>query len=133
MNLMVILGAITLDRHAAEVSTGRRYVSDLLESEGVDNDGIVLAVSELLTNAVDHGGGPVMNLLLAAADDRIHIEVTDAGGTPESPILQPADDPDEEHGRGLNIVAALSASWGVTEDPGSTTVWADMPSKPTEF
>ena len=74
--------------------------------------------SELVTNAVLHAGGPKFGLEVMHLADfgAVAIIVTDP--SPDPPVKRdPAGSP--EHGRGLNIVDALSASWGWrTEDPG---------------
>ena len=55
----------------------------------------------------------------------LRIEVDDDGaGTPEP---QPLTD-DEEHGRGLHLVGALAASWGMdVAESGGKRVWAELP------
>ncbi|MFE2157082.1 ATP-binding protein [Streptomyces lydicus] len=79
---------------------------------------IVLAVSELVTNAVQHGYGEV-GLRVRYAADELHIEVSD--GNPQPAELRSADD-DDESGRGMFLVAFFSKDWGVSED--GTTTWA---------
>jgi anti-sigma regulatory factor (Ser/Thr protein kinase) len=79
-------------------------------------ENIVLAVSELLTNAVEHGTGDV-KLRLRYADGELRIEVTDDDPTPAE--LRLAGDEDVS-GRGLFLVAVLSRKWGVSKD-GKTT------------
>jgi anti-sigma regulatory factor (Ser/Thr protein kinase) len=74
--------------------------------------------SELVTNAIMHAGGPKFGLEVMHLADfgAVAIIVTDP--SPDPPIKR---DPagSSEHGRGLNIVEALSASWGWrTEDSG---------------
>ncbi|MET9297411.1 ATP-binding protein [Streptomyces sp. NPDC003077] len=76
-----------------------------------------LLISELVTNAVVHGKGPDVCVSLAHAAGRLHIEVTD--GSPHPPHLHHPG-PDEEHGRGLLLVQALSHRWGTSEDGRQT-------------
>lgn len=128
---MVIIGEITVDRAPSSVALGRRYARGLLEFMDVDDDGVLLVVSELLTNAVEHGGGASMGLMLAEEDDRIRVEVADAGrGTPR---LRDDVGPESERGRGLMLVAAVSEAWGVRALPDSTVVWAELHRKPPEM
>ncbi|GAB2718921.1 ATP-binding protein [Streptomyces bullii] len=79
-------------------------------------ESIVLAVSELVTNALAHGSGDV-GFRLRYPDGELRIEVTDDNPTPAE--LRFAGD-DDVSGRGLFLVAVLSRKWGVSED-GKTT------------
>ncbi|MEU9120582.1 ATP-binding protein [Streptomyces sp. NPDC048506] len=79
---------------------------------------IVLAVSELVTNAVQHGYGEV-GLRVRYVAGELRIEVSD--GNPQPAELRSADD-DDESGRGMFLVAFFSKDWGVSED--GTTTWA---------
>jgi anti-sigma regulatory factor (Ser/Thr protein kinase) len=85
----------------------------------------LLVVTELLSNAVDHGRGPV-RLAVEYAGEWVHIEVHD--GAPEPPQLQPRDLL-QRRGRGLQLVEALSRQWGWTDDPPGKLVWADVPTE----
>jgi serine/threonine-protein kinase RsbW len=77
---------------------------------------VVVAVSELVTNAVRYGHGDITFKVLYAADE-LWIEVTDGNPTPAR--LSPAGE-DDESGRGLLMVAHLAWNWGVS-DHGETT------------
>ncbi|MEO3870002.1 ATP-binding protein [Nonomuraea sp. B12E4] len=82
-------------------------------------DDCLLIVSELVTNAVRHGGSAYA-LRLEVREDRLYGEVFDPGdGVPQ----QRSPDIDAISGRGLQIVAALSDAWGVTPGDGGKTVW----------
>jgi serine/threonine-protein kinase RsbW len=67
--------------------------------------------SELVTNAIRHAGAPQFDLevMHLAGAGAVAVVVTDLSAQP--PVKR---DPaaDAEHGRGLHIVDALSASWG---------------------
>ena len=83
-------------------------------------DAAELAVSELVTNAVRHGGGAV-SLRLSLHSDGVVVEVDD--GARGSPRWRRAT-PDDEGGRGLMLVAEVSHAWGSRESAsGGTTVW----------
>ncbi|GII83874.1 ATP-binding protein [Sphaerisporangium siamense] len=105
-------------------------------------DDIVLAASEVLSNAVLYGLPPI-KLTVRVSDDMLCAEVTDHGrGRPErkTPMIDhagvPDGDDDTEHGRGLAIVEALSDEWGVQPagDGAAKTVWfrkkCPFPAKP---
>ncbi|MEU1601002.1 ATP-binding protein [Streptomyces sp. NPDC005708] len=70
-------------------------------------DGVKLIVSELVTNAVRHGTGPIRLRLIQ--HQVLTVEVTDADF--RSPRPRNARTVDE-HGRGLFLVAQLSSRWG---------------------
>ncbi|MFI8858518.1 ATP-binding protein [Streptomyces prasinus] len=91
------------------------------------HDTAVLVVAELAANAVLHGCVPGRDFSLPLARDDvrgvIRIEVSDTH--PGSPVPTAAA-ADGEHGRGLTLVDALAAHWGVTGRTGpGKTVWAE--------
>ncbi|MFB8775794.1 ATP-binding protein [Streptomyces broussonetiae] len=79
-------------------------------------ENILLAVSELVTNAIEHGTGDVA-LRLWYPHGELRIEVTDDNPAPAE--LRLAGD-DDVSGRGLFLVAVLARTWGVSKD-GKTT------------
>lgn len=92
------------------------------------DDTIELLVAELVTNALLHGAPPVI-LRIETVPDRVRIAVADA-----SPRLPLARVPQAEDvtGRGLQVVEALSAGWGVRSRPeGGKVVWADVSKGPS--
>lgn len=101
----------------------RRFVRQLLRQQGTPDevaDVVELLASELVTNAVRHGGGPsVMRCVIE--NDRLTVSVSDRSEAP--PTLQsPA--PLDPHGRGLRLVATLAERWGVNVRPGyGKDVW----------
>ncbi|SEF03966.1 Anti-sigma regulatory factor (Ser/Thr protein kinase) [Streptomyces sp. 3213] len=98
------------------VRAGLRYWGwpGLIESADV-------LVTELVTNALEHGGGDV-GLRVYLTDTHLLIEVRD--GSHQLPVLRKAA-PDDENGRGLLLVRAISDAWGVSSD-GMTT-WCSLP------
>lgn len=81
---------------------------------------LVLVASELFANAVLHGRGPI-ELSLVRESRHIRLQVFDTGPTWGHVAV-----PDDEHGRGLVIVEALSRTWGMTPDREGHTVWAEF-------
>jgi anti-sigma regulatory factor (Ser/Thr protein kinase) len=80
-----------------------------------------LVVSELVTNAVEHGHGPVQ-LEVEAGEREIEGSVSDHGS---GFAYQPREfNGTDDHGRGLGIVNALVTRWGVRR--GSTHVWFEI-------
>ncbi|MET8561184.1 ATP-binding protein [Streptomyces flaveolus] len=101
------------------VSRARRITRAFLNLWNVNGElaeNIVLAISELVTNAIEHGTGDV-GLRLRYYDGELRIEVTDDNPTPAE--LRLAGDEDAS-GRGLFLVAVLARKWGVSKD-GKTT------------
>lgn len=87
----------------------------------------VLIASELVTNAVRHGGGGIddgVELAWQRQAARVICLVTD--GSPVPPVLGSADF-DAESGRGLQVVQALAAAWGwMMLSATSKAVWAAL-------
>ncbi|MFF4189091.1 ATP-binding protein [Streptomyces sp. NPDC001691] len=73
---------------------------------------VVLAVSELVTNAIQHGGGSVA-LRVRHGHDELRVEVND-GSSVAAELRVPR--PCDESGRGLFLVDAVASSWGVSDD-----------------
>lgn len=84
---------------------------------------VLLVVNELVTNAIVHAAGTV-TLALDLQDQTVRIVVAD-----DSAILPTERAPDlgSTGGRGLILVASMSLEWGVIEQGGGKTVWADLP------
>lgn len=79
-------------------------------------------MSELVTNAIRYGKGPV-RLRLIHDQERLLSEVTDANSV--SPHLRHARMSDEG-GRGLYIVMRLSSHWGVRHSRHDKTIWSEQ-------
>ncbi|MFJ8863893.1 ATP-binding protein [Streptomyces sp. NPDC102451] len=82
---------------------------------------VELCLSELVTNAMRYGQGPVVDVRLYRTASHLCIEVAD--GSPDRPVLGVAGS-DDESGRGLVLVDAVAESWGVTED--GTCTWCRL-------
>ncbi len=86
-----------------------------------------LMTSEIVTNAVVHGSGPV-TFGVDWARGSVRVEVGDDNDHHPEP-MQP--DEDGEGGRGMMIVDVLATSWGVRDDPaGGKTVWFEVDAQP---
>lgn len=112
---------------AAPQSAGgaRRFVREHLETWNVqvDDDDVVLMVSELVTNVGLHARTEA-TVHLSVRGDRLRVEVAD--GSTEPVEVQPHRT-GSETGRGLMIVDALAAAWGVDMGPAGKTVWFEVP------
>lgn len=69
------------------------------------------ALDNLVSNAIDHGSGPVTVRALAGAGT-IHFEVRDAGPAGEAGVDAERVERDSRHGHGLRIAAEHAASQG---------------------
>jgi len=88
---------------------------------------VVLAVSELVANAVRHGRPPVAMALRRVGGRRVRLEVRDDSPAPKA--AREAAHEDAESGRGLDIVEAVATDAGVREQPGDGKVaWAEFTS-----
>lgn len=81
-----------------------------------------LLLTELATNALRHASGLDIGVRVYLQGDRLMIQVND--GSPICPALRRAKH-DDEGGRGLCLVDAMSESWGVS--PDGTTTWCTLP------
>ncbi|WP_415925212.1 ATP-binding protein [Streptomyces sp. ME19-01-6] len=115
-------------RDAIRAKEMRRIASARLGYWGLDAlmEPAELVVSELITNALQHGHGGTVDFSLSYADDTVRISVSDT--SPRRPRKRCAD-PDSEGGRGLALVEWTAAehggAWGTTSD-GRTT-WCTLP------
>jgi PAS domain S-box-containing protein len=104
------------------VITARHLVADHLVARSVPRtlvDDAVLATSELLTNAIVHGLGPV-DLRLRTTGREVLVEVQDQATFLPRKMRPTVED---EHGRGLQIVAAVAERWGVRATDNGKSVW----------
>ncbi|MFE2475122.1 ATP-binding protein [Streptomyces sp. NPDC059389] len=96
-------------------------------------DDVLLLVSEAVTNAVRHGGGPTELVLRLGPDEpdaalrragHLRIEVSDAGRT--LPRIRTRAVPGLPGGYGLRAMELLARRWGVTAREGGKTVWFEV-------
>ncbi|RBQ21339.1 ATP-binding protein [Spongiactinospora rosea] len=122
------LGTVTLPGTHRAVAVGRHWAEALLEAGGrKGNDDALLVLDELAANAVTHTrsgttGGRFVVALVEAEEGGVRIEVTDEGA--DTVPAPRHDDMDALSGRGLQIVAALAADWGVRAAGKGRLVWA---------
>ncbi|MEU5525268.1 ATP-binding protein [Streptomyces sp. NPDC047860] len=112
------------ERDAMRVRMARRVTTAWLRFCGLDMllDDAQVIVSELVTNAIQHGTGAQVTFTMTVRDGFLRLAVHDE--TPGRPVVRHADD-DAERGRGLFLVDCLAAAhggtWAVSDD--GTTTW----------
>jgi anti-sigma regulatory factor (Ser/Thr protein kinase) len=111
----------------AMVARARQLATQQLGAWGMDELAYAteLVVSELVTNAIRYAGGPVHLRLLR--DEVLVCEVADPSNT--QPRLRRARDTDEG-GRGLFLVAQLTARWGSRYRRNGKTIWTEQATTP---
>lgn len=103
-------------RAAASVARLRREVATWARTAGIDEptvDDLVLVLSELATNAVEHGSGPRMRVVVGRLGHLVDLRVLDDG--PAS-----ASAPSRRGGHGLAIVRALAEELAVEHGEDGT-------------
>ncbi|MCX3061031.1 ATP-binding protein [Streptomyces beihaiensis] len=113
------------------VRRARAAVRAQLAGWGLDalTDVTTLLVSELVTNSLRHASGPIGVRLVrpSEATGALLVEVSDP--LPDPPRARVAA-PDDEHGRGLQLVEGASRRWGTKCEGGAAggkTVWFELP------
>ncbi|MFD7083421.1 ATP-binding protein [Streptomyces sp. NPDC059918] len=120
------------------VAEARTFTTRTLAAWRLDDDradDIRLCVSELASNAVEHGTHGmgtrgVFHLRIDADDLHVHVEVED-----DDPTATPRVRPESEKatgGRGMAIVASLATAWGFENRAfgGGKAVWSDFATGP---
>jgi anti-sigma regulatory factor (Ser/Thr protein kinase) len=120
-------GAVRRARHWIAGQLARTHPADLV-------DAAVLLVSELVTNAVRASAAAEdvsgyadprrIELTVARTCETVRIEVSDsASGSLPAPSVASADD---ESGRGLQVIIALSERWGCRSAHRGKVVWCEL-------
>jgi anti-sigma regulatory factor (Ser/Thr protein kinase) len=121
----VVSARLPLPPHAQSLQPARDFVRQTLAQWGLPDitDDVSLVVTELVTNAITHAASRC-ELQLDFDGSTVEIQVVDHGaGIPE--IRDSA--AHHQGGRGLQLVEAVSAQWGVREgSDGAKVVWARL-------
>ncbi len=114
-------------RRPESIGQARRFVREALGDGPAETiEAAELMVSELATNSVQHAHS-AFEITIGGSAGSLRVEVRDCG-TGEPTLRSPT--PREPRGRGLRIVEALSASWGIEPAPAGKTVWFTMAGPP---
>lgn len=116
---------MTLVGEPRDVLLARAFARRTLADQGAETaaDDAVAVISELVTNSVMHGRGPIKATIVV---DRDVVEISVADTAPAIPAPR---DPDveDESGRGLQIVTRLSDTWWTEVSDGGKTTTARLP------
>jgi anti-sigma regulatory factor (Ser/Thr protein kinase) len=115
---------LILDPDPASVARARAAVLEALPDLEPERENTVrLLISELVTNALRHGGHKEPVELHASWNSTVRVEVTDRGeGFTPHARNKPLEEPG---GYGLMLVHSLADRWGV-ENENCTTVWFEL-------
>lgn len=124
-------GELTLPAAARSPSRARAFVGATLREWGLDDDAdVLLAVSELVTNALLHARTPMTVRVTSEGDGVVLIAVTDGSVVPPRGRRFTVE---SGTGRGLRLLDSLSEEWGVETHGSGKTVWARMRLGATEY
>lgn len=109
---------------AASAGVARELTMSQAQDWGVAalSDDLALVVTELVANAVRHAGTDIEVRLFQLAHG-VRLEVADGSTRPLRPRASSVED---EGGRGLLLVDALSTRYGVEADAQGKRVWAEL-------
>lgn len=120
----------TLPADPRSASMARDFVCEHLVEHDLSHlvDDVVLAVSELATNSIQHARTS-FDVRLSSANGLVRVVVKDGSA---SAVTRQTPDSLDESGRGLMIVELLSHEWGTgTDRHGFTSVWASFLEDPS--
>ena len=116
--------SLSLASHASSPSIARAAARGFLTGCNLDQlmEDTSLLVSELVTNAVLHGGSDI-ELRMAADETTLRVEVFDTSERVAAVRIPRTDD---EFGRGLHLVDALAKDWGSDRCAGGKVTWFSL-------
>jgi anti-sigma regulatory factor (Ser/Thr protein kinase) len=119
----------------SDLATARQSTDEYLRHgcDWVDREAVLLVVSELLSNAVLHGGG-WWRLVVAATARQVRVEVEDHES--HVPAMRQANSHGAPGGMGMHIVTKLVTSYEAVVNPAGTgkivrALWRRPASPPT--
>jgi anti-sigma regulatory factor (Ser/Thr protein kinase) len=112
---------VELEAHMSNVSAARRFVRNELAGRVSD---LMLATSELVTNAFEHGSTQPVRLTVRSARDEASITVVSGGDDGRVPEVESwtTARADRISGRGLGIVREIADDIDVERSAGSVAI-----------
>ena len=125
--MSVLTAHLDVPLHRSAPGAARRAVIAVLTGWGFCDedwlDAAAVVVSELVTNAVRHGGPPIVLCVKCDGVSDMQIRVSD--GSVDPPEVQHAERLDEG-GRGMMLVDLISEHWGVDTTDDGKVVWFQL-------
>jgi anti-sigma regulatory factor (Ser/Thr protein kinase) len=118
-----------LAAHPGSAAQARRMTRAWLAAWAICEDtcdSAALVISELVTNAIVHTSSRQIVCELTDEAEKVRIAVCDEGRISDEPSASARRD-EEDHGRGLLLVAAMCSAWGAQEAGRGLQVWAELP------
>lgn len=101
--------SIDLPGRRESVRRARQFVVDSLADVPDDTvDDLKLVVSELVTNAIEHGMAETVHVGVGRSNDSVRLTVRGGRGFIPNPAMQRMAPPEQLSGRGLQIVRSLT-------------------------
>jgi anti-sigma regulatory factor (Ser/Thr protein kinase) len=88
-------------------------------------DDVELMTAEAVANAILHGSG-LIGVEVATDGVRLRVEIADDGPA----LADPHGRPRLDHGRGLTVIDALAAEWGLDQSARRTRLWFVVDTRP---
>ncbi|MBD0709850.1 hypothetical protein BU197_16085 [Streptomyces sp. CBMA291] len=117
----------TLPRTPRSAEVARRLVRTALTLWSLEPlaEDATLVMTELVSNAVDHGRLSSIRVSVARpSSDTVRLAVSDRSKA--VPVLNPAVGDEQTRGRGLLLVDALTECWGTELYSWGKQVWAEL-------
>lgn len=118
-----MVARMQFDAAPESVPFARRFIEEQLHDCPPGVVGVVLLLtSELATNAVVHAQSP-FSVEVGRSDRTVRVSVSDRSDVPP---VQLSATPADEHGRGIQLLSALSANWGIEPRDSGKEVWFEV-------
>lgn len=118
---------LVVSADGAATRSARAVVRNLCGTAALETDTVetaVLLVTELVSNAIEHGGGTaVVDAALDVDEGRLRVSVVDDDPTLPAVGLAAID---AERGRGMLLVDALASRWGAAPKNRGKAVWFEL-------
>lgn len=122
---------IRLPPSPTSAGAAREFVASRLRAWGrcPQVDDAVLIIGEMFNNALMHAPSPDYVVAIGCDNGKLRLEMWDS--SPCRPTVLPLD-LEDEHGRGMRLVSAMSEKWGSWVTAAGKCVWAILPDKSEE-